>query len=147
MKKLMVSYFEFKKMIRGPVQTARSLRQKMTPSEKLLWSNLRGRRFRGYKFRRQHPIIYQKFEKVTGFYVADFYCAAKKAIVELDGKIHEFEDQKEYDKARDKLISSFGMRILRIENEELKNLTAVLEKIEKFLTIIHPSPLTERGRG
>jgi very-short-patch-repair endonuclease len=121
-------------MMRTPIQTARLLRQRMTAEEKLLWRNLRGHRLAGYKFRRQHPIIYQKFEKVTGFYAADFYCASKKTIIELDGKIHEFEDQKEYDKARDKLISEFGIRILRIKNDELKKLSDVLTKIELFLS-------------
>jgi len=28
----------------------------MTESEKLLWTELRAHRFKGYKFRRQHPI-------------------------------------------------------------------------------------------
>lgn len=120
--------------MRSPIQTARLLRQRMTAEEKLLWRNLRGHRLAGYKFRRQHPIIYQKFEKITGFYVTDFYCPSKKTIIELDGKIHEFEDQKEYDKARDKLISEFGIKILRIKNDELRKLNDVLEKIKFFLS-------------
>ena len=120
--------------MRTPIQTARLLRQRMTPEEKLLWQNLRDHKFKGYKFRRQHPLIYQKFEKITGFYVADFYCREKKAIIELDGKTHEFEDQKEYDIARDKLMIEFGMKTLRIRNEELKNISAVLKKIEFFLS-------------
>ena len=93
-----------------------------------------GHKLNGYKFRRQHPIIYQKFEKVTGFYVADFYCPSKKTIIELDGKAHEFDDQKEYDKVRDKLISEFGISVLRIKNDELKKLSAVLTRIELFLS-------------
>jgi len=121
-------------MMRSPIQTARLLRQRMTAEEKLLWRNLRGHKLNGYKFRRQHPIIYQKFEKVTGFYVGDFYCSSKKTIIELDGKIHEFEDQKEYDKVRDKLINEFGIRILRIKNDELKKLSVVLRKIDFFLS-------------
>ena len=53
------------------------------------------------------------------FYVADFYCAAKKIIIELDGKHHEFGEQKEYDKARDFVIRDLGYKILRIKNEEI----------------------------
>jgi very-short-patch-repair endonuclease len=79
-------------------------------------------------------LVYQKFERINGFYVADFYCRSKKAIIELDGKVHEFEDQKKYDIARDKLMSEFGMKTLRIRNEELKNISAVLKKIEFFLS-------------
>jgi len=116
-----------------PIQAARELRQRMTPEEKLLWQNLRAHRFGGYKFRRQHPLLYQVWEKQSSFYVADFYCAAKKIVIELDGKYHEFPDQKEYDVARDKLMQEFGMKILRIKNEELKDLRKVLEKIGEMI--------------
>src|SRR5262245_34756936 len=105
----------------------------MTAEEKFLWENLRGHQLAGYKFRRQHPIVYQKFERSSSFYVTDFYCHCKKTIIELDGKIHEFEDQKEYDKARDKLIGEFGIRILRLKNEEVRKLNYVLQKIQAFL--------------
>jgi len=74
------------------VQTARKLRQQMTPEEKRLWKELRAHRFKGYKFRRQHPVIYQPFQYKTSFYVADFYCGTKKLVIELDGKHHEFGD-------------------------------------------------------
>jgi very-short-patch-repair endonuclease len=37
------------------VKQARELRQNMTEAEEVLWNHLRGRRFKGYKFRRQHP--------------------------------------------------------------------------------------------
>ena len=37
------------------IERARRLRKKETWAEKLMWSWLRGRRFSGYKFRRQHP--------------------------------------------------------------------------------------------
>ena len=116
-----------------PVKTARQLRQQMTDEEKLLWKELRAHRFKGFKIRRQHPIIYQVTEKRNKFYVADFYCGAKKLVIELDGKHHQFAEQKEYDEARDKLMKEFGMKILRIKNEELKNIDTVLRKIEETL--------------
>lgn len=47
------------------VVRARRLRQSMTDSEKLLWSELRGRRCDRLKFRRQRPI---------GPYIVDFVC-------------------------------------------------------------------------
>jgi len=115
-----------------PIQAARALRQQMTPEEKLLWQNLRAHKFKGHKFRRQHPIAYQVFEKRSSFYVADFYCGSKKLVIELDGKHHEFPEQREYDKARDKLMTEFGMKILRIRNDELKDIGKVLEKIGKL---------------
>jgi hypothetical protein len=46
-------------------ERARQLRKDETWAEKLMWRWLRGRRFSGYKFRRQHPI---------GIYYLDFFC-------------------------------------------------------------------------
>ena len=48
---------------------SRDLRRRATRSEGALWRLLRGRRFDGLKFRRQH---------VVGPFVADFYCAEAK---------------------------------------------------------------------
>ena len=117
-----------------PVQLARELRKNMTPEEKILWEELRAHRFKGYKFRRQHPIIYQLIERRTFFYIADFYCAAFKLVIELDGKPHEFPDQIEYDNARDCMMREKKMKILRIKNNELKDLNGVLRKIEEKLS-------------
>jgi very-short-patch-repair endonuclease len=65
----------------SPVQQqARELRQELTPAEKVLWQALRDKQLAGFKFRRQHPI---------DRFIADFYCAACKLIVELDGGIHD----------------------------------------------------------
>ena len=117
----------------SPVRTARELRRQMTWEEILLWQELRGRRFKGYKFRRQHPIVYQVINKRKYFYVADFYCASRKIVIELDGKIHEFEEQKMYDIARDKLMKEMGIKTVRIQNNELNKMNEVLIKIENFL--------------
>ncbi len=38
---------------------ARELRNNATDSEKLLWNHLRNRKLSGYKFLRQHPIVYK----------------------------------------------------------------------------------------
>jgi len=68
---------------------ARQLRREQTPAEALLWGHLRNRRLKGLKFRRQHPV---------GRFVADFYCAQHRLIVELDGAVHQ--RQREYDDLR-----------------------------------------------
>ena len=57
-------------------RTRKQLRRNMTEPEIILWSHLKGKKFKGLKFRRQHSI---------GKYVVDFYCAEKNLIVELDG--------------------------------------------------------------
>ncbi len=48
--------------------TTRQLRRASTLAEQMLWACLRGRRLRGFKFRRQHPLAP---------YVVDFCCPAE----------------------------------------------------------------------
>ncbi len=112
-------------------ELARELRRNQTPSEKKLWQEIRYRRVLGYRFLRQKPIIYRKNKKRTYFFIADFYCAEKKLVIELDGKIHDF--QKEYDNQRDLVMKQLGVNVLRIKNEELKNMNKVLDNIKSVL--------------
>ncbi len=112
-------------------ELARELRKNQTPSEKKLWEELRLRRLYGFKFLRQKPIIHRKYQNKTYFYIADFYCAQKKLVIELDGKIHE--KQKDYDIQRDIVMKKLGLRVLRIRNEELNDMDSVLLKILSFL--------------
>jgi very-short-patch-repair endonuclease len=107
------------------VDIATRLRNSQTRTEEVLWEFLRKKKLEGYKIRRQHPI---------GRYVADFYCAKAKLVIEIDGKIHERTDIQEYDKIRQTEIENRGIKVLRIKNEEvLNNLEIVLESIEKAL--------------
>src|SRR5690349_9123750 len=68
---------------------ARDIRHEPAPAEQKLWRCLRNRRLNGLKFRRQHPI---------GPFIADFYCADLRPIIELDGDSHA--DQLQYDAER-----------------------------------------------
>jgi very-short-patch-repair endonuclease len=81
---------------------ARELRREMTPAEKLLWKELRGNKL-GVHFRRQQVI--------AGF-IADFYCHKAGLVIELDGGIHE--EQEEDDARRDKAFTDLGLRVVRI---------------------------------
>ena len=114
------------------IKVARSLRKNQTPQETLLWRFLRDRQVAGFKFLRQHPIEFGNNEYKPEFFVADFYCAEKRLVVEIDGKIHEF--QKAYDKNRDEILNELGLRVLRIKNEELEEIDKVLAKILSELT-------------
>jgi very-short-patch-repair endonuclease len=115
-------------------KNARELRRVLTDSEILLWEEIRNRKLSGYKFLRQHPIIYKADYKGLNYFVADFYCAEKKALIELDGPIHETTE--DYDKFRDEELSDLGMKILRIKNEELKNMKKILQIIKSYLDSI-----------
>ena len=117
-------------------QKAKLLRKSMTPAEKQLWSLLQNRKLLGFKFRRQHPI---------SNYIADFYCHELKLIIELDGGIHNEIGQAEYDEGRTYVLQEFGIRVLRINNDELwKNEDYVLDRIESEIrnltTPPQPSP-------
>ena len=101
------------------VTRSRELRQRMTLPEKILWQFLRGSAFAGIRFRRQHPI---------GRYIADFYCPAKKLIIELDGEYHK--NFRREDKDRDDFLRNNGFRVLRFTNDH------VFDRIEWILQTI-----------
>ena len=110
------------------IEFARELRKNQTPAEKILWYVLRNRKFGGKKFLRQHPLIYENMnDKKLSFFIADFYCAEHRLVIEVDGKIHDH--QKDYDEQRDKIINEMGIKVLRVKNKEVKNIEKVKEKI------------------
>jgi very-short-patch-repair endonuclease len=82
---------------------ARQLRRTMSPPEAKLWSRLRNRQLLGLRFRRQQPLAP---------FVLDFYCDEAKLAVELDGRHHAAQPNR--DRARDSLLLSRGIETLRI---------------------------------
>ena len=120
------------------LENARSMRKEPTDAEDLLWSNLRNRKLRNHKFRRQQP-----FE---GF-ILDFYCEECHLGVEVDGEIHQTPEQRTYDKLRDEYLEEFGIRIIRVKNEEVLNdIRSVHTKILAAISTPSPLPLSP-GRG
>src|SRR2546428_599656 len=87
------------------LQRAREMRHEPAPAEKKLWHCLRDRQLGGYKFRRQQPIAP---------FVADFFCAPCKLVVELDGDSHDRRD--EYDASRTRRLNRGGLRVIRFLN-------------------------------
>jgi len=103
------------------VDAAREQRKNPTKSEKILWDALRGKKLDGIKFRRQQPI---------GVYIADFYSSAYRLVIEVDGGIHEF--QQEEDAERDETMKTLGLNVLRLPSELVENdLAGALEKIRE----------------
>jgi very-short-patch-repair endonuclease len=122
-------------------QRARELRRAMTPTEKRLWSHLRGRRFTGFKFRRQTPIA---------GYIADFYCAQARLIIELDGESHV--GREDHDENRRQAIEARGFKVLRVwDTEVYDEMDAVLELIWRECVLrgtpLTPDPSPPRGEG
>lgn len=88
---------------------ARSNRKNPTPAETTIWQKLlRNRQFHGYKFLRQKPI---------GPYIADFYCAELRLVVEIDGDSHAAQEA--YDAARSAYLARQGIRVLRYTNVDV----------------------------
>ena len=107
------------------------LRQRETPTEKMLWSLLRNRQLIKHKFLRQYPICVTAYG-YNRYYIADFYCYKAKLIIEADGPVHLLKQ--DYDRNRDLILSSLGLTVLRFENNQILNDTqAVLNTITKAL--------------
>jgi very-short-patch-repair endonuclease len=87
------------------IRQARDFRKQMTHAEVLLWLGLKGHSREGFAFRRQHPI---------GPYIADFYCAKARLIIEVDGLIHERDGRPQRDALRDRWFAGQGVETLRI---------------------------------
>jgi very-short-patch-repair endonuclease len=90
-------------------QIARALRRQQTDEEKELWQALRGRRFSGFKFRRQHAI---------GNHIWDFYCAEAKLAIELDGFQHGLPEGIQHDAVREKFLMDQSIETLRFWNRQ-----------------------------
>ena len=113
------------------MELARELRRRSTPAERLLWEELRNRKLNGAKFLRQHPLIYEEDRGRLHFFIADFYCSQHKLVIELDGKIHDY--QKDYDRERDIIISKMGLTVVRYKNTETQHMEILLNKIANHL--------------
>jgi very-short-patch-repair endonuclease len=101
------------------LERAREYRRTPTPAEATLWRALRRKQLGGNKFKRQHPI---------GPFIVDFYCAAARLIVELDGSIHL--KQKDYDRERERFLTERGNKTIRFTNKQvLEELVSVLAEI------------------
>ncbi|TAL39766.1 MAG: DUF559 domain-containing protein, partial [Spirochaetes bacterium] len=77
----------------------------MTDAEKIIWELVRNRKFRNLKFRRQQII--------DGF-IVDFYCEELRLCLEIDGGVHDDEEQRKYDRERDAVLAQRGVRIVRL---------------------------------
>ena len=102
------------------VPFAKQLRKEMTKEERHLW----------YDFLRPHPIRFSR-QKVLGKYIADFYSAEAKLVIELDGSQH-YEDVKvEKDAERTAFLEGYGLTMIRIPNNEVnRNFRGVCEYID-----------------
>ncbi len=84
---------------------SRELRKNMTSEEKKIW----------YQFLRkyEYPVARQY---VLGDYIADFYCAKARLIIEIDGAQHYDEAGQNYDAERTRFFETYGLEVIRLTN-------------------------------
>jgi very-short-patch-repair endonuclease len=114
------------------IARAKQFRQNPTPAEKKLWQDY----LRTFKFRvlRQRPIAH---------FIVDFYCAALKLAIEVDGDHHFTEEGKASDEERTKVLEGYGLRVVRFTNGEVMHqFEGVCQQIEE---LIPPTPLKKGG--
>ena len=93
---------------RENIPLAKALRKNMTPWERKLW----------YDFLRNYPVRFQR-QKAIGNYIADFYCAKARLVIELDGGGHYTANQKRKDELRTKSLTSMNLTVMRICNLDI----------------------------
>ena len=99
---------------------AQTLRKNMTKEERKLW----------YDYLRNYPHRFRR-QVTFGNYILDFYCAAAKLAVELDGSQHYEPEGQRYDSDRSEYLRSIGIQVLRFSNiDVLKNLRGVCQSID-----------------
>ena len=102
------------------IEAARMLRNDATDPENHLW----------YDFLRKYRPKFQRQKTILNF-IADFYCAKAKLVVELDGAHHYTDEGRDRDEERTAMIESLGIKVIRFTNSEIeKNFYGVCERID-----------------
>ena len=114
------------------IPLTRVLRKNMTPWERKLW----------YDFLRNYPVRFQR-QKAIGNYVADFYCAKARLVIELDGGGHYTPEQAEKDEQRTNDLNAMHLTVVRICNLDIdRNFRGVCEYVDRLVQNSLPqSPL------
>ena len=105
------------------IPLAKALRKNMTPWERKLW----------YGFLRTYPVRFQR-QKAIGNYIADFYCAKARLVVELDGGGHYTPEQAKRDQLRTEDLESMNVTVIRICNSDIdRNFRGVCEYLDQVV--------------
>ena len=103
---------------------AQELRKNMTKEERRLW----------YEYLHSYPLRFRR-QVTFGNYILDFYCAAAKLAIELDGSQHYDPDDQRYDQERTTYLNSIGIEVLRFSNLDVqRNLIGVCQAIDMAVT-------------
>ncbi len=102
-------------------ENAKILRNNMTKEEKHLW----------YDYFKKCPVRFSR-QKVLGKYIADFYSAEAKIVIELDGAQHFEKENRIYDEKRTEFLEQYDLKIIRIPNGEINtNFEGICRYLDK----------------
>lgn len=103
-------------------EKVKEARKNPTEAEAIIWERVRAKQL-GYKIRRQH---------VINRFIADFVCLQKKVVIEIDGRIHDFQTEKDLE--RTEILNAYGYSVIRFKNEEvIAETDRVVAEIKKYL--------------
>ena len=113
-------FIPYRRSLKSP---SRSLRRDPSPAERKLWFEFL--RDLPEKFTRQKPLIH---------FIADFYCASQRLVIEVDGDSHFTASGQSHDAARTAMLEQEGLRVFRFTNAEvLSQFEEVCGEILKML--------------
>ena len=103
----------------------------MSVSERVFWTYIRGEKL-GFKFRRQQNV---------GKYHLDFYCAAAKVGIEIDGEQHE--SQRAYDEQRDAEMKALEILTFRFPSLSIFDSSP---ELDRFLELVYATCCERTGK-
>ncbi len=102
---------------------AQEMRHEPTPAERRLWGQIRNRKVKGVKFRRQVPI--ERF-------IVDFLAMKARLVVEVDGAYHQYTGEE--DLIRQEFLEAQRLKVVRFSNQDvMTNLEGVVAWIKENL--------------
>jgi very-short-patch-repair endonuclease len=90
------------------IPVAQMMRNSMTPQERKLW----------FLFLQKNPVRFYR-QRVIDSFIADFYCASARLVIEIDGAQHYTSQGLQYDRERTAIIENYGILVLRFSNEDV----------------------------
>ena len=102
---------------------AKALRKAGNFSEVVFWKEVKNKSFWNIDFDRQ---------RIIGNYIVDFYVKTLGLVIEIDGEIHNF--QEDYDEKKELFLKNLSLRIFRISTTKMKYDTEnVMKDLEQFI--------------
>jgi very-short-patch-repair endonuclease len=92
------------------VDRAKQMRRNPTPAEQKLWEEYL--KTFPHRVLRQRPIEH---------FIVDFYCAALRLVIEIDGAVHLSKSAQTYDAERTIELEKYGLLIIRFANDKVMN--------------------------